>query len=89
MSTIFLDNTQFISILDTGPGISPDDIDYIFDPFFTKNPKGFGLGLSISHTIIEEHDGRIIAESNPGSGACFRIFLPVTGGEFENVECGI
>ena len=67
-----------ISISDTGPGISPDDVDYIFDPFFTRNPKGFGLGLSITHTIIEEHDGKIMAESDPGKGACFRIFLSIS-----------
>ncbi len=67
-----------ISISDTGPGISPDDVDYIFDPFFTRNPKGFGLGLSITHTIIEEHDGKIMVESDPGKGACFRIFLSIS-----------
>jgi nitrogen fixation/metabolism regulation signal transduction histidine kinase len=67
-----------LSVSDTGPGISPDDIEYIFDPFFTRNPNGFGLGLSITHTIIEEHKGKIIAESEPGNGACFKIFLPLS-----------
>jgi PAS domain S-box-containing protein len=63
-------------IADTGPGIDPADIDYIFDPFFTRNPKGFGLGLSITHTIIEEHEGKIMVSSEAGQGACFKIHLP-------------
>ncbi len=66
-----------LAIADNGPGIHPEDMEYIFDPFFTRNPKGYGLGLSIAHTIVEEHQGRILVESTPGTGACFRIFLPV------------
>ena len=66
-----------LAVYDNGPGIHPDDLEYLFDPFFTRNPKGFGLGLSITHTIVEEHNGRIMVESEPGKGACFRIFLPV------------
>jgi signal transduction histidine kinase len=66
-----------LAIADNGPGIHPEDLEYIFDPFFTRNPKGFGLGLSIAHTIVEEHHGRILVENIPDAGACFRIFLPV------------
>lgn len=69
-----------ILICDDGPGINPDDIDYIFDPFFTRNPKGFGLGLSITHTIIEEHSGKILVESQQGRGTCFKIYFPVSEG---------
>ncbi|MCF7634574.1 MAG: sensory box sensor histidine kinase [Dehalococcoides mccartyi] len=67
-----------ISISDNGPGISPENIKRIFDPFFTTKEvgKGTGLGLSICHGIIEEHHGRISAESTPGNGATFRIELP-------------
>jgi len=65
-----------LSIADDGPGIHPDDIEYIFDPFFTRNPHGFGLGLSITHTIVDEHEGHITVESTPGQGTRFRIFLP-------------
>jgi signal transduction histidine kinase len=67
-----------IKICDNGPGISQDDIEYIFDPFFTRNPKGSGLGLSITHTIIDEHNGKIIVESDHTNGAVFRIFLPLS-----------
>ncbi|MFH1984034.1 MAG: ATP-binding protein [Pseudomonadota bacterium] len=66
-----------LSITDTGPGIAPEDINYIFDPFFTRNPEGSGLGLSITHTIIEEHQGKIVADSEPGRGATFRIYFPL------------
>ncbi len=70
-----------VAIADTGPGVDPDDIEFIFDPFFTRNPNGFGLGLSITHTIIEEHQGKIVVENETGKGACFKIFLPVARGD--------
>ena len=65
-----------LSVRDNGPGIAKKDLEFIFDPFYTKKAGGFGLGLSITHTIIEEHAGKILAESEPGSGACFTIHLP-------------
>lgn len=81
ISTSLMDASegQFIvlSIKDNGPGIAKEDQEAIFDPFFSHNPDGFGLGLSITHTIVEEHGGRIIVESEQGSGACFNIHLPV------------
>lgn len=66
-----------LAVEDNGPGISQEDINFIFDPFFSRNPNGFGLGLSITHNIIEEHNGKIVVESEAGSGACFKIYLPV------------
>ncbi len=66
-----------VRICDTGPGVNPVDMDYIFDPFFTRTPKGTGLGLSITHSIIEEHNGKIVVDSKLGRGACFKIFFPV------------
>ncbi|WP_139795705.1 ATP-binding protein [Desulfocicer vacuolatum] len=67
-----------LSIADDGPGIAKEDIDMIFDPFFSHNPEGFGLGLSITHTIVEEHGGKITVESDPEWGTCFNIHLPVS-----------
>ena len=67
-----------LTIADNGPGIGPEDIHFIFDPFFTRNPDGSGLGLSITHTIIEEHGGKILVESDPGQGATFRILFPIS-----------
>jgi len=64
------------SVRDNGPGIAKKDLEFIFDPFYTQKAGGFGLGLSITHTIIEEHAGKILAESEPGRGACFTIYLP-------------
>ncbi|MFW5854268.1 MAG: ATP-binding protein [Thermodesulfobacteriota bacterium] len=70
-----------IRICDTGPGVAPEDMDYIFDPFFTRTPEGSGLGLSITHTIIEEHGGKIMVDSKLGRGACFKIFFPLLESE--------
>jgi signal transduction histidine kinase len=59
---------------DDGPGV--EDVERIFDPHYTTKVKGTGLGLAIARQIVEEHGGRIRAESVPGAGTCVRIFLP-------------
>lgn len=68
-----------VIVADTGPGLSPDVFQKIFDPFYTtKTPgKGTGLGLFITHQIIEEHGGTIRVESLPGQGATFKIKIPI------------
>ncbi len=70
-----------LSVRDTGCGIARDIIDQIFLPFFTTKEidQGTGLGLSVVHGIIAEHDGRIEVHSQPGSGSCFTIWLPASG----------
>jgi signal transduction histidine kinase len=72
------ESTVEIRVTDSGPGIPPQAIDKIFDPFFTSKDagKGTGLGLSVSYGIIREHGGHIYAESPPGEGATFVIQLP-------------
>ena len=64
---------------DNGCGIPEENIDLIFDPFFTNKDigKGTGLGLSVSHNIIENHSGTIEVESKVGDGSTFRIILPI------------
>ncbi|MFC1595303.1 nitrogen regulation protein NR(II) [Gemmatimonadota bacterium] len=64
-----------IEVSDNGPGIQPDVLEHIFDPFYTTKDSGSGLGLSIAHTIVREHQGRLEVESKPGQGTTFRIVL--------------
>jgi two-component system, LuxR family, sensor kinase FixL len=64
-----------ISVSDTGPGISPEIADQLFQPFITTKRTGMGVGLSISRTIVEAHGGKIRAEANPDGGATFRFTL--------------
>lgn len=70
-----------IDIVDTGNGMSNEVRDQVFTPFFTTKPhgRGSGLGLTISRSIIEDHNGSITAASNPGNGSTFSIWLPVGG----------
>jgi two-component system sensor histidine kinase HydH len=64
-------------IRDSGPGIPEDVFSRIFDPFFTTKDRGTGLGLTLTHAIVEEHGGVIRAENLPGGGAEFSIYLPL------------
>ncbi|HBG19491.1 MAG TPA: hypothetical protein DDY32_09530 [Desulfobulbaceae bacterium] len=72
-----------IGIQDNGVGIPPENLDKIFQPFFTTKPvvKGTGLGLSVCHGIVQNHGGQIRVESEPGAGSTFTVFLPITGGQ--------
>ena len=67
-----------IKVADTGPGILKEDMEHIFDSFFTrKKEMGMGIGLSLCHGIIEDHNGSIAAKNSPEGGAIFKITLPV------------
>jgi PAS domain S-box-containing protein len=68
-----------VRIADDGPGIPAGVLRRVFDPFFTTKAEGTGLGLSICYGIVEEHGGKIRAESVEGRGAVFTIELPVDG----------
>ena len=76
-----------LSIRDTGHGMEPKIMERIFDPYFTtmKKGEGTGLGLSVVHGIVKNHDGAIIVDSKPGEGAVFHVFLPIVERE-ENIE---
>jgi signal transduction histidine kinase len=67
-----------VEVRDTGPGLSPEALPRLFDPFYTTKPDGMGMGLSICRTIVEAHGGRIWASSNAGPGASFLFSLPPT-----------
>jgi C4-dicarboxylate-specific signal transduction histidine kinase len=73
------DGTIEITVADIGPGIPPDIAGRLLKPFVSDKHDGMGLGLSISRSIIEAHDGQLTAEPNPGGGAIFRLTLPSGG----------
>lgn len=66
-----------ILIKDSGKGLSPEDLEHIFDPDYTTKDKGLGLGLPIAHEIILGHGGEIRVQSTPGKGSTFEIVLPL------------
>ncbi len=65
-----------INVKDEGPGVAEEDLQRIFDPFYTTKPAGTGLGLSISHRIMEQHHGRIEAKRNPERGMTCSLIFP-------------
>jgi signal transduction histidine kinase len=68
-----------IEIKDEGVGISQEDQDRIFDPFFSTRPGGTGLGLSVSYQLVENNDGTISVHNNPGPGVTFCIGFASSG----------
>jgi PAS domain S-box-containing protein len=92
------DETGYIrlSVKDTGVGFDASSTEKLFSPFFTTKSSGMGIGLSVSRSIIESHQGRLWAEANPGSGATFSFALPsqpgqelADGGHRRHVETSI
>jgi signal transduction histidine kinase len=65
-----------VTVADRGPGIDPQYLERIFEPYFSKRPDGMGLGLAMARRIIEAHNGSITARNNEGGGASFEIRLP-------------
>jgi hypothetical protein len=76
-ATLVNESELLIEVIDNGPGLN--DIQSIFDAFVTTKEKGMGIGLAVSRSIIEGHDGQLWAENNPDYGAKFSIKLPVAG----------
>jgi signal transduction histidine kinase len=65
-----------LTVTDTGPGIDPEILPRIFEPFVTDKETGTGLGLTITYDIIRQHKGEILAENNPGGGATVKVWFP-------------
>ena len=66
---------------DSGTGIQVQPISRLFEPFFTTKANGMGMGLAISQSILEAHDGSLGAVNNPDRGATFQLTLPIHHGE--------
>jgi signal transduction histidine kinase len=70
-----------LTVADTGPGISPEELSKVFDPFYTTKHAGTGLGLSVSYGIIQDHHGTVDVQSVPGIGTTFVLTFPAAPGE--------
>ncbi|ROQ92302.1 PAS domain-containing sensor histidine kinase [Desulfosoma caldarium] len=69
-------NTLRVDVEDTGPGIAPEALGHVFDPYFTTKPNGVGLGLAIVHKIVEAHGGDIVVDKSDAKGTRFVIRIP-------------
>ena len=73
-------NDLCIGVQDTGPGLSPENLSRLFEPFYTTKPNGMGMGLAICRSIIEDHGGRLWATRHEPRGALFQFTIPATSG---------
>jgi signal transduction histidine kinase len=67
-----------ITVEDSGPGIAPENIKRIFEPFYTTKPQGMGMGLTICRSIVEAHGGSLVAAPSALGGLAMRISLPAS-----------
>lgn len=81
-------NQVVIEVADTGPGISPEDLEAIFEPGFTRRSGSPGLGLTVCRNVVEQHGGSIRAANRPGAGAVFAIILPLSNLPLSKTEAG-
>lgn len=80
LETVQRQDIAEITVEDTGPGVAPEQVERIFEPFISTKEGGTGLGLAVSYGIISAHGGTLELVSPPGKGACFRISLPAAEG---------
>jgi two-component system, NtrC family, nitrogen regulation sensor histidine kinase NtrY len=73
------DAKAIIEVSDTGSGLTPEECERIFTPYYTSKRHGTGLGLAIVQSVVSDHGGRISVHSEPGHGATFLIELPQNG----------
>jgi PAS domain S-box-containing protein len=85
--TIAVESGLVVSVSDTGVGIPPDRIEHIFSAFVTTKAAGTGMGLAISRTIVESHDGKLWVEANSGPGVTFHFTLPAATSTTRRGEC--
>jgi signal transduction histidine kinase len=77
LATRQYNNTVILEVSDTGQGLTKEECDRLFTPYYTTKHHGTGLGLAIVQSVVSDHGGTISVESQPGRGATFRIELPV------------
>jgi signal transduction histidine kinase len=65
-----------VAVTDSGPGLASEDLERLFDAFYTTKPSGLGMGLSICRSIIDAHGGRLWASANVPQGAILQFVLP-------------
>jgi two-component system sensor kinase FixL len=73
-------NAVVVAVHDTGPGLSVEAADQVFNPFYTTKSHGMGMGLTISGSIIKAHEGEVWVKTNDDGGCTFGFSLPITGG---------
>jgi signal transduction histidine kinase len=78
------EDKALVEVRDTGVGLTPEELEQVFKPFFTTKAEGMGMGMTISQTIINDHHGRIWAEPNAGRGLSFWFILPAHKREAES-----
>jgi len=79
INMLLADNFLMFRVTDTGAGIPKENLEHVFDLFFTTKPKGTGLGLAICRKIMEDHGGDITVDSAEGKGTTVSISLPYQG----------
>jgi signal transduction histidine kinase len=74
-SNVHAPDGVIVTVRDSGPGLKPESLGHLFDPFYTTKPAGMGMGLSICRSITEAHGGRLWATANTRRGAVFQFTL--------------
>jgi signal transduction histidine kinase len=69
-------NFALVRVADSGPGLDPQTLEHLFDPYYTTKPDGLGMGLAICRSIMVAHNGRLWASANQPCGAVFQFTLP-------------
>src|SRR5262249_33650274 len=84
VATLLEDGEVQVAVSDTGPGLTVEIVQHLFEPFTTTKPTGMGLGLALSRSIVQAHGGRMWVKPNSDRGTTFNFALPVPAGTQEH-----